>query len=62
MYTMVRAGSLPSSFGRIHPIHPTPVFAIAFVQLTCMSSILLVGFLLRPDYIFGFLETIATLG
>ena len=26
-----------------------------------MASILLVGLLLRPDYIFGFLETIATL-
>jgi amino acid transporter len=61
MYTMGRAGTLPTSFGRIHPVHLTPTFAIAFVQIACMASILLVGLLLRPDYIFGFLETIATL-
>jgi amino acid transporter len=61
MYTMGRAGTLPASFGRIHPIHRTPTFAIAFVQIAGMAAILLVGLLLRPDYIFGFLETIATL-
>jgi amino acid transporter len=61
MYTMGRAGTLPVSFGRIHPIHRTPAIAIAFVQTTGMASILLVGLLLRPDYIFGFLETVATL-
>lgn len=61
MYTMSRAGTLPQSFGRIHPVHRTPAFAIAFVQVAGMVAILLVGLLLRPDYIFGFLETIATL-
>jgi amino acid transporter len=61
MYTMGRAGTLPASFGRIHPRHQTPTFAIAFVQLSGMVAILLVGLLLKPDYIFGFLETIATL-
>lgn len=61
MYTMGRAGTLPTSFGRIHPSHRTPTFAIAFVQLSSIASILLVGLLLKPDYIFGFLETIATL-
>jgi len=61
MYTMGQAGTLPASFGRIHPIHRTPTFAIAFVQIAGMVAILLVGLLLRPDYIFGFLETIATL-
>jgi amino acid transporter len=61
MYTMGRAETLAASFGRIHPMHRTPTFAIAFVQIGCMASILLVGLLLRPDYIFGFLETIATL-
>ena len=61
MYTMGRAGTLPASFGRIHRIHRTPTFAIAFVQTAGMTAILLVGWLLRPDYIFGFLETIATL-
>jgi amino acid transporter len=61
LYTMGRAGTLPASFGRIHPAHRTPAVAIAFVQLAGMVAILLVGLLLRPDYIFGFLETIATL-
>ena len=61
MYTMGRAGTLPASFGRIHPTHRTPTFAIAFVQLSGFASILLVGLLLNPEYIFGFLETIATL-
>jgi amino acid transporter len=61
MYTMGRAGTLPASFGHIHPIHRTPTFAIAFTQIAGMAAILLVGLLLRPDYIFNFLETIATL-
>ena len=61
MYTMGRAGTLPARFGYIHPIHRTPTFAIAFVQISGIAAILLVGFLLQPDTIFGFLETIATL-
>src|SRR5580698_3886562 len=61
MYTMGRAGTLPAGFGRIHPIHRTPAFAIAFVQISGVVAILLVGLLLHPDTIFGFLETIATL-
>jgi amino acid transporter len=61
MYTMGRAGTLPPAFGRIHPSHRTPTFAIAFVQISGIVAILLVGLLMRPDYIFGFLETIATL-
>jgi amino acid transporter len=61
MYTMGRAGTLPRGFGRVHPIHQTPTFAIAFVQLSGIAAILLVGLLLKPETIFGFLETIATL-
>jgi amino acid transporter len=61
MYTMGRAGTLPANFGRIHPSHQTPTFAIAFVQISGIAAILLVGLLLQPDYIFGFLGTIATL-
>lgn len=61
MYTMGRAGTLPASFGRIHPIHCTPTVAIAFVQVTALAAILLVGATLRPDYIFAFLGTIAAL-
>jgi amino acid transporter len=61
MYTMGRAGTLPASFGRIHPTHRTPTVAIGFVQLSGIVAILLVGWLLQPDTIFGFLETVATL-
>jgi amino acid transporter len=58
---MGRAGTLSASFGRIHPEHLTPAFAIGAAQIIGMISILLVGFLLRPDYIFNFLGTVATL-
>ena len=61
MYTMGRAGTLPAGFGRIHPRHRTPTFAIAFAQISGIAAILLVGSLLQPDTIFGFLGTIATL-
>ena len=33
MYTMGRAGTLPARFGKIHPVHQTPSFAIAFQQM-----------------------------
>jgi amino acid transporter len=62
MYTMGQAGTLPVRFGRIHPVHQTPAFAIAFAQIVGIVAVLLVGLLLGPSYIFGFLETIATLG
>jgi amino acid transporter len=61
MYTMGRAGTLPAPFGRIHPVHHTPTFAIAFMQVFCIAAVLLVGLLLGPNYIFDLLETIATL-
>lgn len=61
MYTMGQAGTLPASFGRIHPIHLTPAVAIGAAQMIGMISILLVGLLLRPDCIFNFLGTVATL-
>jgi amino acid transporter len=60
IYTMGQAGTLPSRFGRIHPTHRTPAVAIAAAQIAGLASILLVGWLLRPDYIFSFLGTIAT--
>ncbi len=31
MYTMGQAGTLPVRFGKIHPVHQTPTFAIAFL-------------------------------
>ena len=61
MYTMGRAGTLPSSFARIHPVHRTPTFAIGFLQISGLAAVLLVGLRLRPEDIFGFLGTIATL-
>lgn len=61
MYTMGQTGTLPAAFGRIHPIHRTPTFAIGFLQFCGIAPVLLVGLLLRPGDIFGFLGTIATL-
>ena len=61
MYTMGRAGTLPARFGTVHPVHRTPAFAIAFQQIFGIGAVLLVGILLRPEYIFGFLETISAL-
>jgi amino acid transporter len=61
MYTMGRAGTLPARFGEIHPIHQTPTFAIAVQQLVGIGAVFLVGFLLRPEDIFGFLETLSAL-
>jgi amino acid transporter len=61
MYTMGRAGTLPAGFGGIHPIYLTPTVAIAVAQIVGVIAILLVGLILRPDYIFNFLGTIATL-
>jgi len=61
MYTMGRAGTLPARFARIHPIHQTPTYAIGFQQLFGIAATLMVGLLMRPEYIFGFLETISAL-
>jgi amino acid transporter len=58
---MGRAGTLPARFGTIHPIHHTPTFAIAFQQVFGIGAVLLVGLLMRPEYIFGLLETITAL-
>ena len=61
MYTMGQTGTLPSAFGRVHPVHRTPTFAIAVLQVCGLIPVLIVGFLLRPSDIFDFLGTIATL-
>ena len=60
-YTMGQAGTLPARFGKIHPVYRTPTFAIAVQQIIGIVAILLVGTLLAPDTIFGFLGTITTL-
>ena len=61
MYTMGRAGTLPESFGRIHPTHLTPAVAIGVAQIVGMGAVFFVGLVLRPVFIFNFLGTIATL-
>ena len=61
MYTMGQAGTLPARFGQIDPTHQTPTFAIAIVQIVGIVAVASIGLLLRPAYIFNFLETIATL-
>jgi amino acid transporter len=58
---MGRAGTLPARFATIHPIHQTPTYAIGFQQVFGIVATLLVGVLMRPEYIFGFLETISAL-
>lgn len=62
MYTMGQAGTLPARFGTIHPVHQTPAFAIAFIELFGFAAVLIVGLLVRPADIFIFLGTLATLG
>jgi amino acid transporter len=60
-YTMGQAGTLPARFGKLHPVHRTPTFAIGVQQSIGIVAILLVGLLLAPDDIFAFLGTITTL-
>jgi amino acid transporter len=61
LYTMGQTGTLPAAFGRIHPVHRTPTYAIAFLQACGLIPVLIVGFALRPGVIFDFVGTIATL-
>jgi amino acid transporter len=60
-YTMGQAGTLPPRFGKIHPVHRTPTFAIAVQQSLGIIAILIVGLALAPGDIFAFLGTITTL-
>jgi len=60
-YTMGQAGTLPARFGKIHPVHRTPTFAIAVQQAIGIVAILIVGLALAPGDIFGFLGTVTTL-
>jgi len=61
MYTMGQAGTLPTALGRVHPAHRTPANAIAASQVIGIGTILLVGWLYKPENLFAFLGTIATL-
>jgi amino acid transporter len=58
---MGQAGTLPARFGKIHPVHRTPTFAIAVQQSIGIVAILIVGLALAPGDIFGFLGTVTTL-
>jgi amino acid transporter len=40
MSTMGQAGTLPARFGKIHPVHQTPAFAIAFIELFGFVAVL----------------------
>src|SRR3984885_7322095 len=60
-YTMGQAGTLPPRFGKIHPVHRTPTFAIGVQQSIGIVAILIVGLSLAPGDIFGFLGTVTTL-
>ena len=61
MYTMAKAGTLPSALKTIHPVHKTPSVAIHVEQIFQIVSFLAVGIFFGADQIFGFLGTIATL-
>ena len=61
LYTMGKAGTMPSLFAKIHPVHQTPTFAIGFQQVIGVAAVLAVGLLLGPEYIFGFIGTISAL-
>ncbi|HUX09569.1 MAG TPA: APC family permease, partial [Terriglobia bacterium] len=58
MYTMGQAGTLPAPFGRIHPVHRTPAFAIGFIQIFGFGAVLIIGLLFRPADIMVFLGTL----
>jgi len=60
-YTMGKAGTLPPRFGKLHPVHRTPTFAIGVQQSIGIVAVLLVGILLAPGDIFAFLGTATTL-
>jgi amino acid transporter len=60
MYTMGRAGTLPSAFATIHPKFKTPSFAIHVQQLLGILAFVLVAIVLGENQIFGFLGTATT--
>lgn len=62
MYTMGRAGTLPASFGRVHPKYQTPTLAIAMEIGVGVVGVMIVGVLFGGDNVFGFGGTVATLG
>ncbi len=61
MYTMGRAGTLPARFGRIHPRSPDAYVCDRFVQSIGYRGDPARRLVAEARYIFGFLETIATL-
>ena len=61
MYTMGQAGTLPPGSARFTPCTRPRRSRSRSIQLSGIVAILLVGLLLQPEDIFGFLGTIATL-
>ncbi len=60
MYTMGRAGTLPSAFATIHPRHKTPSMAIHVQQIVGIVSVGVVALILGSAQIFAFLGTAVT--
>lgn len=60
MYTMGRAGTLPSAFATIHPRFKTPTFAIHVQQIVGILAVGVVALILGSAQIFGFLGTAVT--
>jgi len=60
MYTMGRAGTLPSAFATIHPRFKTPTVAIHVQQIVGIIAVVVVALILGASQIFGFLGTAVT--
>lgn len=60
MYTMGRAGTLPSVFATIHPRFKTPTVAIHVQQIVGIIAVVTVSLILGAAQIFGFLGTAVT--
>ena len=61
-FAMGRSGSLPKALAWIHPVHKTPVVAIAVQTVLTFAIGLGLGFAMGPENEFVFLATALTLG
>ena len=60
MYTMGRAGTLPSVFATLHPRYRTPMVAIGVQQIVGAIGVVIVALIFGSSLIFGFLGTAVT--
>lgn len=61
-FAMGRAGALPRSLGKVHPVHHTPVNAIWLQTIVTLVIGLGLGFWLGPDQEFYFMGVAMSLG